>query len=502
MDDLTGQRLNDYQLLRLLGRGAMASVYLADQASLARQVAVKVLNADLAKDDAAVERFQHEARAAAALVHANIVQVYEVGTAQASDGEWRYLVQEYVPGGTLGQQVQRKGPLSPGQTLGVLWQVASALSVAAHRGIVHRDIKPDNLMVDRSGDVKVADFGLARLVQTNDPRRTQAGVALGTPLYMSPEQIEGRDVDSRSDLYSLGVTVYHLLTGEPPFSGDTPLSVAVRHLNEAPQPVAQRREGLPPELAAVIDRLMAKSPEDRFASPEDLCHTLRQIASQAEAEGWAEGKAIDASALSSSVHAVAHPSTRKETRELSEAMQKETALARSARGGRSRWWSIGGGILLGTALALLLGRNFSLLPEMSRSAVEREATVKEQLYRAKIVGTPAAWQAVENFFPDAPEFYHLLAQRGYAGDLLAAEKYRLAVPALEQLADRKADQPEFAHYGQAGLIVAFTQLGREAKAREVLGQLSGDAAKSLQKQSPGLAAQLRRAIAKLNGSKD
>ncbi len=498
MDDLTGQRLDDYQLLRLLGRGAMASVYLADQASLDRRVAVKVLKAHLAKDEASVERFQHEARAAASLVHANIVQVYEVGTAVAAGGEWRYLAQEYVPGGTLGQQVQRKGTLSPAQALGVLWQVASALSVAARQGIVHRDIKPDNLMVDRSGEVKVADFGLARLIETTDPRRTQIGIALGTPLYMSPEQIEGREIDSRSDLYSLGVTTYHLLTGATPFAGDTPLSVAVRHLNEAPQPVAERRQGLPAELAAVVDRLIEKSPDDRYASPDDLCDALRHVAAQAEAAGWAEGKTIDASALRSGVFSSSH----KETELLSAAMRSETSLARSARTDRKRWLAVGGGLLLGVLAALLSGRGSSLLPEMDRAAVERETTVKEQLYRAKMVSTPAAWQAVEEFFPDAPEFYHLLAQRGYAGDMLAAEKYRLALPALERLADRKADQPEFAHYGQAGLIVAYTQLGLESEAREVLGQLPSDAQKSLRDQSPGLAAQLRRAFAKLNRSKN
>src|SRR6185503_1382159 len=201
----------------------MAEVYLAQQLSLGRQVAFKVLNEDLARDPNYVRRFHHEAKAAAALVHGSIVQIYEVGQ---EDGV-HYISQEYVPGRNLGEVIRGSGSMSPALTLDILRQVASALHKAAIHGIVHRDVKPENIMLARSGEVKVTDFGLARVQGDGRANLTQIGVTMGTPLYMSPEQIEGRELDSRSDIYSLGVTAYHMIAGQPPFTGDTPLSVAV-----------------------------------------------------------------------------------------------------------------------------------------------------------------------------------------------------------------------------------------------------------------------------------
>jgi serine/threonine-protein kinase len=201
--DLAGKKLKDFYILRRLGRGAMAEVYLAQQVSLNRQVAFKVLNEDLARDPNYVRRFNHEARAAAALVHAGIVQIYEVGEDQGV----HYIVQEYVPGSNLGEVARSSGSLSTQLTLDILRQVTAALCKAASEGIVHRDIKPENIMLAKSGEVKVADFGLARVAGDAGVNLTQIGVTMGTPLYMSPEQIEGRELDSRSDIYSLGCTV-------------------------------------------------------------------------------------------------------------------------------------------------------------------------------------------------------------------------------------------------------------------------------------------------------
>src|SRR5687768_9200467 len=225
--DLTGRELGDYRVLRRLGAGGMAEVYLAEQRSLGRRVALKVLQTALARDASYVLRFQNEARAAAALVHANIVQIYEVGQ---SDGV-HFIAQEYVPGKNLGELLKRQAALAPRLVLDILRQAAAALCKAGEAGIVHRDLKPDNILLSNSGEVKVADFGLARMESIDAKTLTQVGVAMGTPLYMSPEQIEGRAVDVRSDIYSLGITCYHLLAGTPPHSGDTALAVALHHLN-------------------------------------------------------------------------------------------------------------------------------------------------------------------------------------------------------------------------------------------------------------------------------
>src|SRR4051812_24877307 len=283
MADLVGKNLKDFFVLRRLGRGAMAVVYLAQQLSLGRQVALKVLNADLARDPNYVRRFDHEARSAAALVHGAIIQIYEVGQ---HDGV-HYIAQEYVPGRNLGEVIRSSGSLSPQLALDIIRQVAAALAKASSEGIVHRDIKPENIMLARSGEVKVADFGLARVQGDGAVKLTQVGITMGTPLYMSPEQIEGRPLDSRSDIYSLGVTAYHMVAGEPPFTGDTPLAVAVQHLNNAPPPLASRRPDVPPRLATLIERMMAKKPAERFSDPAELLAELHAVAAEGAEQGWA-----------------------------------------------------------------------------------------------------------------------------------------------------------------------------------------------------------------------
>ncbi|MGL4513191.1 MAG: serine/threonine-protein kinase [Lacipirellulaceae bacterium] len=472
MDDLTGSRLGDYRLMRLLGRGAMAAVYLAEQQSLGRRVAVKVLNADLARDAAYVARFQQEARSAASMVDAHIVQVYEVGVA----GDQHYLAQEYVPGGTLGQLVAKQGPLGPGQVLGVLCQVAMALAAAAERGLVHRDIKPDNLMLDRSGAVKVADFGLARVVGPAASRLTQVGVTMGTPLYMSPEQVEGRELDSRSDLYSLGVTAYHLLTGDPPFVADTPLAVAIKHLQEAPEPIASRRPGLPASLADVVDRLIAKSPDARYASPRELLDTLRRVAKRGAEEGWNDDETIAASAaiagLGEALPAASDPaggSTGAGAADrLGRAMRGQTDLLKTFGKGRLGWAAaiLASGVVASAAGFAL--RPARLVPRVGATMPQRAESVVEQLFRAKLVDTPEAWRSVQRFFPDEDAYYHLLAMRGLAECCFARGAWGDAIPALQKLSAREATEPELGGYGNAGLVVAYERLGRADAARQAL----------------------------------
>ena len=250
----------------------MADVYLAEQTSLSRSVALKVLRPETMRHPGAMERFEQEARAAASLVHGNIVQIHEVARL---DGV-HFLAEEYVAGPTLKTWLARRGPLDARQALALLAQVGSALARSAQQGIVHRDIKPENLLLTPSGEVKVADFGLARVL-SDQLDLTRDGMTLGTPLYMSPEQGEGRAVDARSDLYSLGATAYHLLAGRPPFSASSALAVVVAHVKQPLPPLASLRPDLPAGLCGIVERLLAKNPADRFDSPQSLLHAVEEV---------------------------------------------------------------------------------------------------------------------------------------------------------------------------------------------------------------------------------
>ncbi|MCS7305159.1 MAG: serine/threonine protein kinase, partial [Thermoguttaceae bacterium] len=283
--DLTGCQLGHFRLLRRLGQGAMAEVYLAEQLSLQRLVAVKVLKSRLASDPKAVARFQREARAAAVLIHPNIVQIYEVGCA---DGR-HFIVQEYVQGENLRQWLARNGAPDLPTAISIMKQVASALAKANELGIIHRDIKPENILISRSGEVKVTDFGLARILsQPETVSLTQTGMTLGTPLYMSPEQLEGKPLDSRSDIYSLGVTCYQMLSGQAPFTGQTVLSLAFQHLHKEPIPLEKLCPHLPPGICRIVHKMLAKSPQQRYSSPQELLADLEKLEKQLAGQEVAE----------------------------------------------------------------------------------------------------------------------------------------------------------------------------------------------------------------------
>lgn len=280
--DLTGMTIGDYRVIRRLGRGGMAEVYLAEQISLKRNVALKVLHADLARDQSYIERFRREAQSAAALVQANIVQIYEVGEV---DGH-HFIAQEYVAGRNLRQYLGRYGAVEPVMAVNVIRQVAMALQKAGEMNVIHRDIKPENIMLSTKGEVKVADFGLARI--NDEPTKqglTQVGITMGTPLYMSPEQVEGKRVDPRSDIYSLGVTAYHMLSGEPPFDGSNALAIALQHIKNHAQPLQDVRPDIPEELVDVVNQMMAKDPDARPSSGNALLKELRKIKIDVD-ENW------------------------------------------------------------------------------------------------------------------------------------------------------------------------------------------------------------------------
>ncbi len=273
-EDLSGKILGEFRLLRRLGKGGMANVYLAQQTALNRHVAIKVMKKELVADAVYLERFKTEAMAAANLNHVNIVQVYTIGSA---DG-YHYIAQEYVQGTNLKDFISRQGPPQISVALHIMRQISSALQKAGAAGIVHRDIKPENILITRKGVVKIADFGLARLTLGGDQMSlTQEGVTMGTPLYMSPEQVQGKKVDQRSDIYSFGVTCYHLLAGRPPFRGETAIAIAMKHVNSQPTPLSKRRPDLPPIVAKLIQRMMAKDPDKRYADAGVLLSEIKRI---------------------------------------------------------------------------------------------------------------------------------------------------------------------------------------------------------------------------------
>lgn len=275
--DLSESQLGEFLLLRRLGTGGMADVYLARQTSLDRLVAVKVLkpSAVSSSNGVLLKRFEQEARTAGGLNHPHIVQIITTGR----ESQQSYIVQEYVAGLNLAQWIRKHG--SPDYSTGLKWmqQIAAALHAAHEAGIVHRDIKPENIMITRSNVAKVTDFGLAQLTAVSDQRMnlTQAGTTMGTPWYMSPEQIQGHKVDHRSDQYSFGVTCYHMFAGRPPFPGRNAVSVAVQHLKEQPPHLSTLRADLPLPLCDVIHRMMAKQPGDRFQQHGELEHALQKL---------------------------------------------------------------------------------------------------------------------------------------------------------------------------------------------------------------------------------
>ncbi len=260
--------IDGFRVVRLLGQGGMGRVYLAEQISLKRMVALKVIRPDGLPGDSVRRRFQTEAEAVARVNHPGIVQVFAVGEHNGLP----YMVLEFVPGRTLKQMLGLKGALEPSQVLGIMTQVARALERANEAGIVHRDIKPENILVTRNGIAKVADFGLARLKTEGrgDLHITQDGTALGTPIYMSPEQVGGKPVDIRSDIYSLGITAFHMLAGRPPFEGANAIEVALRHVQGGPPRLDALRPDIPPALVALVHRAMARKPEDRPQTPGEL----------------------------------------------------------------------------------------------------------------------------------------------------------------------------------------------------------------------------------------
>jgi eukaryotic-like serine/threonine-protein kinase len=260
-----------YRILRKLGSGGMANVYLAEDEELGRRVAIKILNERHANDESFVERFRREAKHAAGLSHPNIVSIYDRGEAEGT----YYIAMEYLEGRSLKELISSRGPAPVSIAIEYARQILSALRVSHRTGVIHRDIKPHNVLVDGEGRLKVTDFGIAR---AGPSQMTEAGSIVGTAQYLSPEQAQGAPVHESSDLYSVGIVLYELLTGEVPFSGESPVEIAMKHLSKSPTPPSDLRPEIPHDLDLVVMRALAKDPDERYQSADEMDADLARVA--------------------------------------------------------------------------------------------------------------------------------------------------------------------------------------------------------------------------------
>ncbi|WP_299959406.1 Stk1 family PASTA domain-containing Ser/Thr kinase [uncultured Modestobacter sp.] len=270
-----------YEIGGVLGRGGMAEVHRGRDLRLGREVAVKVLRQDLARDPSSQVRFRREAQAAASLNHPAIVAVYDTGEDRTPAGATPYIVMEYVEGETLRDVLRSEGRLSPERAMSLTADICAALDFSHRNGIVHRDVKPGNVMITPQGTVKVMDFGIARAVSDSAATMTSTAAVIGTAQYLSPEQARGEGVDARSDVYSAGCLLYELVTGTPPFTGDSPVAVAYQHVREDPKTPSSINPAIPPELDAILLKAMSKNPANRYQSAADMrADLLRAVAGQ------------------------------------------------------------------------------------------------------------------------------------------------------------------------------------------------------------------------------
>lgn len=465
--DLSGRQLGDFQLLKRLGQGAMAVVYLARQVSLDRLVAFKVLRRDLAEDEKYIARFRQEAKAAAALVHANIAQIYEVGACEGTN----FIAQEYVEGRNLRDWIHSHPRPEVSHSLGILTQMAKALTKAAELDIVHRDIKPENILLAKGGEIKMVDFGLARLPQRPEGvELTQVGITLGTPLYMSPEQIEGRPLDTRSDIYSLGITAYHLLVGHPPFEGKTSLSVAVAHLKDEPTPLKEVRPELPDELCRIVHKMIAKDPNRRYITPHQLLRDLRRLQSSAFPDQWSEE--IPGWEPIGSQYELSH-NAYEMTQRLQTVMDHTVKEPRGTgnRYRRKNFWPIYAVTLFlvgGLSAWLFAGRPSLLYHDTETpSQTPRLNSAAEQTIHAVRLGTISSWQAVIDYYPKATSYAR------YAKQQLARLHYRRrnydeALKLFRELATDDPNDRSLQAFGRAGEVVILTKQDRQEEANRAI----------------------------------
>jgi serine/threonine protein kinase len=347
-------QIGPYRLVRELARGGMGDVYLGIDEALNRRVAVKVMAKDLIRDNDAMVRFQREARAAASVTHPNIAMVYLVGV---TDDGAPYLAMEYVEGGSLEGIIRGKARLPFSRVVEIMKQTAEGLSAAHRKAIIHRDIKPGNIMLAGDGTVKIVDFGLAKVIH-EDSYRTVAGTVMGTPRYMAPEQTQGREVDFRADIYSLGATFYHVLAGKSPFDGDNPTQIMLRHVTAPVVPLRNINPEVPIELDDFIRRCLAKDPNGRFQDYMDLIGDLGKLQVQfmARERGSLVSSLSDLPTMRLGQDGMPIPPGGSPNRSRDQGTLREDLEADSAASESSAGWRyalMGGGLLIAVAAVVL-----------------------------------------------------------------------------------------------------------------------------------------------------
>jgi len=454
--DLTGRTLGEFQIIRRLGKGGMAEVYLAEQTSLQRQVAIKVLRTEFLSDAAYVKRFKHEATAAGGLNHPNIVQVYSIGE---QDGI-HFIAQEYVRGGNLRDLMRKRGPLELPLALHLMKQVAAALQVAGAAGIVHRDIKPENILLTKKGEAKVADFGLAQLTQGGERvAMTQVGITMGTPLYMSPEQVAGKPVDHRSDIYSFGAMSYHMLAGRPPFTGESPLAVAVQHLNDKPRSLKEHRPDLPAAVCNLVMQMMAKRREDRYADAQTILTDIKSL--QKQLAGKDAGSSELLLGTSQPSRRLKLPSARLLDRPLRQQL---------LRLGLSGVVVLAAGAGIGWTQRL---RDPFLAPLPPPVEVPQQATISGQYFHAMVQGNDeAAWKAVVDY-PAGPDGRRDEMERKSAAVRLAIiylqhDRIDEAAQIFHEFRQIGAADPWRETHGIAGEAIVASLRGNVAQSKQLI----------------------------------
>jgi eukaryotic-like serine/threonine-protein kinase len=448
----------------------MAEVYLAEQLSLRRQVAFKVLRSNLAQDAAYVRRFHNEAQAAAKLVHANIVQIHEVG---CIDGV-HFIAQEYVAGQNLKQLLTRRGSgLEAAAAVNILRQVAAALHKAAEQRIIHRDIKPENIMLAPTGEVKVADFGLARVFREGEALNlTEVGITMGTPLYMSPEQVEGKDVDPRSDIYSLGITCYQMLAGRLPFDGENALAIAIQHLHNEPTRLESVRPDIPSGLCRIVHKMLAKNPQDRFQKPADMLRELRTLTIdglgdewQPETSGWSTTEML---------------STVEGRMEATQMLATVLLEHRAIRARRQRWRLAALGLILAIPLGVSAAYVFRPKPLLTPTApkdsqIPRKESAELQYWYAVFSPSEEAWKAVAEYFPPSQDAINLnwsrMASYRLGEYYLNENELEKALKTYQELASLEETFQEFRAVGLVGEAIVYDRMNNRDEVRIRLPRL-------------------------------
>ncbi|MDQ7793669.1 MAG: Stk1 family PASTA domain-containing Ser/Thr kinase [bacterium] len=393
-----------YQLLERIGDGGMATVYRGEDILLERRIAVKVLKPPLVADEEFLRRFRREARAAASLSHPNIVNVYDVG----QEGDLHYIVMEHVEGRTLKDLIREHGRVAPGDAVFLAAQIARALEHAHASGLVHRDIKPHNILIANDGRVKVTDFGIARVTTGSTLTYGDNGI-VGSVTYFSPEQARGDPTEAASDLYSLGVVLYEMLAGRPPFTGEGPFGIALKHIQEIPRPLAEACPGLPPELVAIVERVLEKDPAARYGTATEMRRALEAVARRLPRENRLEREDDFPTVI---------PPALRETGEPVEEERPRVAARR--KGKRRRGYLVAG--LAAVAVLVTAGYfgyraflNWWVVPEVivpnvvGVSMVQAERRLAEFRLSGRVVG--------EQFHEEAPPG-QVLRQRPEAGVLV------------------------------------------------------------------------------------